>query len=154
MAHHDIVGTWRLQTYTRRVSGNKVSYPFGQHPRGYITYTPEGIMVTTVMPERRARGEVQHDDLADPIAVRSWLSVRRIKRLVRYVLAATRYISYSGRYTITEHTIIHHVEVSQMPGLIHTDQERTYELQGNRLVLTAHSATVTQQFTWERVVHP
>ena len=82
--------------------------------------------------------------------VRTWLSWQGLRRLVRYVLAATRYISYSGRYTVDGDRIIVRVEVSQMPGLVGTIQERTFRLENNRLVLKAETGWAHLRFIWER----
>jgi hypothetical protein len=106
------------------------------------------------MPERAAQQNTSTDTMADPYRMRSWLSWRGARRLVRYVLAATRYISYSGRYAVEGDTVVHHIEVSQMPGLIHTSQIRTCELHGDRLVLTAHTGGAAQRLVWERVNAP
>lgn len=109
-------------------------------------------MAVTIMPQQRRRyRRVPSSDLADPFRWLSWLSWPRLLRLARYVGAATRYISYTGSYTVVGDRVIHHIEVCQMPGWIHTAQERAFELQDDRLVLTAEIAGLRQQFVWERL---
>lgn len=151
MAAESLVGTWRLISYHTRALDAGIRYPFGQHARGYLIYSPEGFMSVAIMREDRQAVTTPWDETANPFQVRSWLPVRRLIRLLRYILAATRYISYSGRYTVAGATVIHHVEVSQMPGLLQTNQERSFELRDNCLVLTAENAAIRQQLVWERV---
>lgn len=154
MAPDTVIGTWSLISYETRSADGTVRRPFGQHPRGYLMYSAEGLMSVAIMPERAARRDTSTDAIADPYRLRSWLSLQGARRLVRYVLAATRYISYSGRYAVRGNTIVHHIEVSQMPGLIQTSQIRTCELHGDRLVLTAQTAGASQRLVWARVATP
>ena len=96
MSNDRLVGAWRLLSYEKRAANGAVSYPFGRHPRGQLIYTPEGMMSLAIMPQRRGQPATD-DTIADPHRAVSWLSWRRLRRLIRYVLAATRYISYSGQ---------------------------------------------------------
>jgi hypothetical protein len=72
-------------------------------------------------------------------------------RLARYVRSAIRYISYSGSFTVSGDTVTHHIEVSQMPGLLNTDQERSFQIEDNSLLLIARMPTLRQEFAWVRV---
>lgn len=157
MSPDRLVGTWRLVSYTIHTPDHKTKYPFGPRARGYLMYMPEGLMSVAIMPEQPHGSDNPTDSVANPFQMRSWLSLRRLMRLLRYVRSATRYISYSGRYSIDGNAVIHHIEVSQMPGLIRTDQKRACELHGDRLTLTAETAGVRQHLVWERVpleAHP
>lgn len=145
-----LAGSWRLLSYVRYTAENEPTYPFGRQPQGYLIYAPEGWMAVMIMPLLRRRYR-RDADLADPFRWRLWLSWSRLLRLARYVGAATRYISYAGSYTVEGNRVSHHIKVCQMPGWIHTTQERTFELQDDRLVLTAEIAGVRQQFIWERL---
>jgi hypothetical protein len=106
-------------------------------------------MSVAVMPARRGPSAQDADAVAEPYRLRSWLSGRRLKRLARYVVSATHYISYCGRYTIAGNKIIVRVEASQMPALLDRDVERTFEFQGDHLVLTAELAGERQRLEWE-----
>ncbi|HZS87668.1 MAG TPA: lipocalin-like domain-containing protein [Chloroflexota bacterium] len=152
MACEELIGTWRLVSYRTVRADGTIRYPFGNRARGYLIYTPEGRMVVTIMPQRRrAAAAPPVDAIADPFSVSSWLSWRRLVRLARYAVSATRYISYSGRYTVSGNTVIHHVEVSQMLGLLDTDQVRVFEIKDDSLLLTAQTPALRQDFEWERV---
>ena len=72
------------------------------------------------------------------------------------VAASDSYFSYSGRYTVSDNKVIHHIEVSSFPNWIGEDQERLYKFHGNRLTLSTPPLLVegiqqTGHLTWERV---
>jgi hypothetical protein len=47
-------------------------------------------------------------------------------------------------------TVIHHVQACLVPSWVGTDLKRTYRFDGNRLVLTASTATGVLELVWER----
>lgn len=146
-----LTGIWRIVSYERRAANGRVSRPFGASPQGYLIYTAEGLMSVAIMPKGERQPALRHDEIATPYSMSSWLSWRRLQRLARFLRAATHYISYNGRYTLAKNKIVNHVEVSNMPGLVGTDQVRTFLIRDNCLVLVAQMAGGSQCFTWERV---
>ena len=48
-----LVGTWQLATFTA-TNGNQVSYPLGEHPGGYIGFSPARFWVMLVDTTRKA----------------------------------------------------------------------------------------------------
>jgi hypothetical protein len=48
-----LVGTWQLVSFTA-TSGNQVSYPLGEHPGGYIGFSPARFWVMLVDSSRKA----------------------------------------------------------------------------------------------------
>ena len=44
MGDNQIVGTWRLMSYTCADKNGKIDYPLGPNTRGYIMYTADGYM--------------------------------------------------------------------------------------------------------------
>lgn len=154
MSPHRLVGTWTLLSFETSTADKRIRYPFGRYPAGYLIYTADGWMSVAIMPERRWVSVPALGAGEQRASGRSWLSVRQLTRLARYVLSATRYISYSGPYVVDGDRVIHHVAVSQMPGWLQTAQERTVQVQDNRLVLIAETAGGCQRFVWERVTTP
>jgi Lipocalin-like domain len=66
------------------------------------------------------------------------------------------YVAYAGRYSFHGDRVIHHVELSLFPNWVGTDQQRSVELSGDRLILSASPLLLagTQQvprLVWERV---
>jgi hypothetical protein len=118
------LGVWKLVSYdwTDKASG-QVSYPFGDHPVGRITYDDAGRMSAQLMrPGRKA------------------------------LEAADGYISYFGTFDIDEpaRTVIHHVEGALIPSWVGTDLRRDYEFTGNRLILTAAEGPAVIRLVWQR----
>ncbi len=146
-----LIGIWRIVSYELKTANGRVTRPFGSSPQGYIIYTAEGLMSVAIMPKWERQPTRQRDKVVNPYSVLSWLSWRRLRRLARFLFAATRYISYSGRYTVVEDTVIHHIDVSHLQSLIHTDQTREFHIHANSLVLVARICGTSQYFVWERV---
>src|SRR6476646_800315 len=42
------VGAWRLVSFEYASSDGSVTYSFGRHPRGLLTYTPDGYMSMSI----------------------------------------------------------------------------------------------------------
>ena len=53
MTKEELVGSWRLVSF-KATAGDKVSYPLGEHPAGYIEITPTRYWVMLVDPTRKA----------------------------------------------------------------------------------------------------
>ena len=65
-------------------------------------------------------------------------------------------ISYSGRYTLGEGQVTHHVEVSSVPNWVETDFVRKATIEGDRLTLrttpVVHGGVeVVAELVWQRV---
>jgi hypothetical protein len=56
--------------------------------------------------------------------------------------AFATFVAYAGRYTFTGDKVVHHVEVSSLQNLVHTDQVRLVTLKGDRLSLRMPSSPV------------
>jgi hypothetical protein len=67
-------------------------------------------------------------------------------------------VAYAGRYSFYGDRVVHHVELSLFPNWVGSDQERSVELAGDRLALSASPLLLAGQqrvprLVWERV-HP
>jgi hypothetical protein len=69
--------------------------------------------------------------------------------------AVDTYVSYSGRYEVQGDTVIHHVEVCLFPNWVGNDQKRTFQVDGNRLILSTPlpggDIQRSAHLVWERV---
>ena len=54
-AETDLHGTWKLVSLTRKVDGGKVEEPRGKAPKGYLTFTPDGRMMSVIANEKRPK---------------------------------------------------------------------------------------------------
>ena len=114
------IGTWNLVSYENR-SGDQVTYPLGKNPVGYIMYNDEGYMAVALMASNRRR----------------FSSIDIMGGTTEEIVAAYgTYLSYCGKYGVTEDRVIHHVQVSSYPNWIGEDQVRFYKFEGNKLILS------------------
>jgi hypothetical protein len=66
------------------------------------------------------------------------------------------FVAYTGRYSFDGDRVVHHVELSLFPNWVGSDQERSVELAGDRLTLSASPLLLAGQqqvprLVWERV---
>lgn len=54
-AETDLHGTWKLVSLTRKADGGKVEEPRGKAPKGYLTFTPDGHMMSIIANEKRPK---------------------------------------------------------------------------------------------------
>jgi hypothetical protein len=142
-ATNGLVGSWRLRAWEAIGDDGSITRPFGDDPEGWLAYTPEGLMITTI--GRRGRPALSSPD---PI------SGSPEERLA----AAESFIAYSSRYTFDGRDVIHAVEMSLFPNWVGTRQVRHVELapDGTTLTLTADPFVLrgrrsTQRLTWDRI---
>jgi hypothetical protein len=51
-----LLGTWKLQSWVYEVIGTgALSKPFGEHPIGYLNYSPDGCMYAILVAEDRPK---------------------------------------------------------------------------------------------------
>jgi len=141
MAENPFIGTWRLVSFEIRRADGQVRYPLGQDAAGYIIYNEDGYVSVAIMSPNRpkfASGDIFGGTTEEKVA------------------AADIYISYCGRYEIQEDKVIHRIEVSFFPNWIGADQERIFDLDGERLSLSTPPFLIggvqqTAHMVWERV---
>jgi len=132
-----LIGTWRVVVFEDRRDKNdpnsEWTYPYGKNLKGYIIYDETGhVMIQgmrTPPPPKLASGTEGKPTPQEALA------------------AYEGYIAYFGTYTVDEarHIVTHHVEGSLDPSYVGTDQERRFELSGDRLI-------IGDQKTWQRIL--
>ncbi len=140
MVEPSVVGTWRLVSCELRTADGQVSYPFGEDALGYIMYTAEGRM--GVILAAADRPQFASGDILGG-------------RTEEVVAAAKSFTSYFGTYELRGDRVVHHIEVSFFPNWIGVDQERVFEFDGDRLLLSTpptliQGAQRTAHLIWER----
>ena len=118
-----VVGTWKVLRYEDRKADGTVTYPFGEHPRGYFVYDATGHLSVQIMrtPAMKAfPGMREGTGDGD-----------------RYKDAFLSYVAYFGTYTVdaAKGVVIHHVEGSVRPDYTDTDQVRPFRIDGDRLII-------------------
>lgn len=141
MRRDDILGAWRLVSYTAERDG-EVSSPLGPDPVGIIMYTPGGYMSAQLM--RRDR----------PLYDKAITGGGTPEQMAA---AASGYLCYTGPYTLDEAKDIlhHHVEVSLLPNWLGGIQVRHGHLDGETLTLSAEitsrkGVSSTHTLMWRR----
>ena len=86
----------------------------GEHPNGYLIYTPQGRMMALIVHETRSPPKVDEDRI----------------NLHKYMVA------YSGRYTVEGNKVVHHVDVSWNEDFTGLHLVRFVKVEGDRLTIT------------------
>jgi hypothetical protein len=136
-----LVGAWQLLSWENSAADGQVTYPMGIDVLGYLLYTADGRFSVTI--SRRGRAGFAAGDLLGGTTEEQ-------------ARAVEGFVAYAGRYSVHGDRVIHHVELSLFPNWVGTDQQRSVELSGNRLILSARPLLLggTQQvprLVWERV---
>ncbi len=140
MSSQDIIGTWKLVSYELR-RGERIQYPFGADPEGFIMYTPDGRMAAFVAPKNRknfATSSITAGSMEEKAA------------------AVDSFVSYCGRYEIRLDRVVHHVDMSLFPNWVGGKQERFFKLEGNQLTLSTapllmYGELQTAHLVWEKI---
>ena len=120
-----LVGTWRLVSYMDTDPSGRVTYPFGEKPRGYFVYDTTGHLSVQIMRmQSQSVFAAGDDDKGTDAEVRA---------------AYDGYVAYFGTYRVdeTNSIVIHVVEGSLKPSYTGTDQPRPFKLDGDILVIQA-----------------
>src|SRR3954453_3164365 len=111
MGDERFVGGWRLVSFEYIGGDGRTTYPFGQCPRGLLSYTPDGYMSMSIAAEDYARlpGDPQTTVATGTAAA-----------------ATVLYASYAGRYEVSKTHVVHHVEVSLREDWVGDPRAREY----------------------------
>jgi len=118
-----LAGTWRLIHFSDFDSAtNSWIQPYGEHPKGYFTYTKSGVINLSVSAEKPLHFSA---DSADKhcFTIPELLTVNGA--------------NYFGTYTINykTSTVVHHPEGGNIPWYIGTDQKRQFIIKGDTLLI-------------------
>ncbi|SAK67842.1 hypothetical protein AWB80_03357 [Caballeronia pedi] len=110
-----LLGTWRLRSFVRQVAATGERYnQLGDHPDGYLTYSPDGRMLALFVSNEQPR---PRNDPSDE---------ERIK-LHKSMLA------YGGTYSVSPGKIVHHIDIEWDGRRVGSDQVRFYTIDGDTL---------------------
>jgi hypothetical protein len=117
-----IVGTWRLVAYEDRPEQGPARFPYGEHPKGLLIYDAAGYMSIQIMKNphpKVASGDEEKVSPAEKIAL------------------FDAYTAYFGTYRVdaVRGVVIHHAEGDLVDVYIGEDEERPFELNGDRLTI-------------------
>jgi lipocalin-like protein len=137
-----LVGVWKLVSYTDKQEGREDRSPFGPAPEGLLIYTPDGFVSAQLMQPGRSPFQSSDWPRGTPDEYRQ---------------AGSGYIAYCGVYEVDElkATVTHTPSVALLPSLIHQGQLRSITLKGDRLTLSVGAraesgASATSRLEWQR----
>ena len=111
-----VVGIWKLVSYDIEIQATGKKEPvFGQHPTGYVAFTPEGrvFFVLTADGRKPAKSVQERAELLSTL------------------------VAYTGQYRLEGDRWITRVDVAWNPEWVGTDQARSFTVSAGRLqVLT------------------
>jgi len=139
-----LIGTWRLVSYVDcDVDTGEETHPMGEHPLGYIMYTPDGFMSAQLSMANRPRFKSN-----DPYG----------GTLEEYAEAANTYFAYSGPFHVDEvrSSLMHEIQVCLFPNWLGRRQVRLAQIDGDLLRLTTtpmnfRGARKTAALVWRRI---
>ncbi len=136
-----IVGTWKLVSYWNVAASGEKSAPYGEHPTGFITYTPDGRMSAIMSADGRK-----------PMSTADCFSAGTEERAAAF----STFLAYAGTYTFTGNKVVHHVQAAWLQSWVGTDVVRTVTMQGDKIVLRTEPREVrgvsqVGELTWQRV---
>ena len=125
-AGNPLFGTWKLESmvYEATASGQR-SWPYGDHPDGYLSYSPDGRMHAIGVAEDRPKPRDLVPTDEENVKLRGSM------------------FAYAGTYTADGHKVVHHVDISWNQFRTGTDLVRFYKLDGNTLTITTEPAPST-----------
>jgi hypothetical protein len=135
-----LLGTWKLVSAVREEipSGRKTDF-FGPNPVGYLNYTLEGRMFALIVSGDRKR------------PVGAVAAPSEIEALFKSA------VSYTGKFSVADNEVTHHVDASMNEIWSGTVQRRTATFDGARLMLSTPPSldpldglNSVRTMTWER----
>ena len=122
-----LIGTWRVVAL-KATSGDKVSYPLGERPAGYVTITPTRLWLMFVDPARKAPAAAA---LTDVEAIASMKS----------------HVAWTGNYSTAEQTLdgiktTIHVDAASSQAIAGTDRVYFVRVDGNKLMMKSPGVIV------------
>jgi hypothetical protein len=131
-----LVGSWKLTSWTIQIVGGDATEPFGPNPKGRALFTPDGFAAFIIVGANR-KPATNNDETA---------------ALLKSLLL------YTGKFTIDGDKFTTKVDMSGNELLTGQDQVRFFKLEGDRLsIRTAEQISsvyvgkkVVGTLTWER----
>jgi hypothetical protein len=116
----ELTGSWRLVSWDVRSANGEREQPFGADPNGLLIYSADGYMQVSIAPRAPAA-----DGGGD-------------------------YLNYGGPFRIEGDTVVHEVELSANKRFRDTEQLRSFDLDGKRLILAAQTGDRRHVLEWRR----
>ena len=122
-----LVGTWKVETL-KTTSGDKVSYPLGERPAGYVSITSTRFWLMFVAAKRKAPGAPTLTD-AEAIALMK------------------SHVAWTGKYVTADQTpdgikVTVHVDTASSQAITGIDRVYFMRVDGNKLIVKSPGVIV------------
>jgi hypothetical protein len=133
-----LVGSWRLVSYEDKPAQGPSVFPYGAEPRGFLVYDATGHMAVQIMKQPHPKVASGDGHRVTPQEKEALLDA---------------YVAYFGTYRVdgAKGIVIHRAEGDLYDLFIGRDEERPFELSGDRLVLKPRWSQDGQEWTGIRV---
>lgn len=120
---------------------DKISYPYGENPLGYLIYGESGHMAALI--SKKDRSNVSTEDITN------------IPKVEKTQLV-DGFIGYTGKYEVLDDRVVHHVEISFIPNWIGRPLERFYQFNKGNLILETPAEEIDgskfiSRLIWEKI---
>ena len=129
-----LIGTWQVETLTL-TRGGEATHPLGEHPSGYVTFTPERMWLLFVDSSRKMPAS---PTLSDAEAV---------------TMMKTQ-VAWTGKYTVGEQTpdgikITAHVDTASSQAIVGNDRVYFVRVEGDKITFKSPGVVepMTGKFT-------
>lgn len=138
---NNLLGTWKLVTMKSESTSGETSYPFGQDPVGYITFTDDNFVFLTVTTSGRKNFE-KPDRLQASLEEKAH--------------ALDTCSAYSGSYEVEGDMLFMNILCGSFPNWIGKIQKRHCAFEGNKFIATTEprmsgGKEVIVTVIWEKV---
>lgn len=140
----DLIGAWSLQRYqVHFADGRPPRFPFGEEAQGLLVYAASGWVSAVLSRSDRA-----------PLGA-GGLETAHHAPAEKKAEAFDSYLSYAGRWSVEDDTVVHHVQLAAIPDVVGNPQRRRASLDGDRLTLeyeapTRRGAGARFELVWKR----
>lgn len=136
-----LLGTWKIVSMVSESTTGEISYPFGQDPVGYITFTEDDFVFLTVT--RSDRPNFQKPD-------------RLGASLEEKARALDTCSAYSGTYSVEGELLFMNILCGSFPNWVGKVQKRICAFEGNKFIATTEprisgGKEVIVTIIWEKV---
>jgi hypothetical protein len=112
-----LLGTWRLKSFVREIITTGERYnQMGDHPDGYISYSPDGRMMAFFVSGDQPRPSGEPSDGERIILHKSMLA-------------------YGGTFSASDGKVVHHIDIEWDGKRLGTDQVRFYAIDHDTLMI-------------------
>ncbi|CAN0483394.1 unnamed protein product [Discosporangium mesarthrocarpum] len=151
------VGVWELVDWrVTNLSTDEVSTYFGGREEGYIIYTADGWVSSSIVDTGRPMNSNDRDARLELVAKlesegSASLTPEQHAELTPYALSALGYLGYCGPYTADADNVHHEVKSAGRPSHVGLTLTRSYRFEDDTLLLSADAFGFRDTLLWRRI---